>query len=86
LRKRRPGVEENSTATQILRETGNGSSIEVNGQWQMHFETLSAAAFQTIGIGAHIRILFREDLNSIVYRGGREVPIWSPLAGVKICR
>src|SRR5450759_1678558 len=53
FRERRLGVEENSTATQVLGKTGRSPSIEVNRQRQVHFETLRASAFKTIRICAH---------------------------------
>jgi hypothetical protein len=48
LRERRFGVKENSTATQVLRETGHRPSFEVNRQRQVHFKTLRASSFQTM--------------------------------------
>jgi hypothetical protein len=53
FRERRLGVKENSTATQVLRKSGHSPFIEVNRQRQVHFETLRASAFKTIGICAH---------------------------------
>jgi hypothetical protein len=47
FRERGLGVKENSTASQILSKSGHRPSIEMNRQWQVHFETLRASSFQT---------------------------------------
>jgi hypothetical protein len=86
FRKRRLGVKENSTATQVLSKSGHGPSLEVNRQGQLHFETLRASPFQTmfntIRICAHrpslpdpvLESVHLKLFNSIADRTGREVP------------
>jgi hypothetical protein len=51
------GIKENSATGQILSETWNSSSIEVDRYWQMHFKTLRQPALQTIRFGAHGGVL-----------------------------
>lgn len=47
------GVEEDSTATQILGKPGHSLSFAMNRHGQMEFKALRATAFQTIGVSAH---------------------------------
>jgi hypothetical protein len=42
------GVEKDAATTQILGEGRHSPTFEVNRQWKVHFETLSASAFQAI--------------------------------------
>jgi hypothetical protein len=53
LRERSLGIKENPAAAQILNKSGYGSSVEMDGQGQMHFEPLRTTAFKTIGSCAH---------------------------------
>jgi hypothetical protein len=57
FRECRLGVKENSAATQVLSKSRHSPSLEMNRQWQVHFETLRASSFQmifkTIRICAH---------------------------------
>src|SRR5258708_1004912 len=85
-RKRRLGIKENSAAAQVLSKSGHSPSLEINRQWQIHFETLRASAFnimfKTIRICAHhsyvhscpIQISDHCTPNSIADRTGGEVP------------
>jgi hypothetical protein len=45
FRERRLGIKENSTAAQVLSKSGYSSSIEVNRQREVQFETLRTSPF-----------------------------------------
>src|SRR5258708_38398894 len=80
------GKKENSAADQALSKPGPSPSPEINRQWQIHFETLRASAFnimfKTIRICAHhsyvhscpIQISDHCTPNSIADRTGGERP------------
>jgi hypothetical protein len=51
-------VEKDAATTQVLGEGRHGPAFEVNRQRKVHFETLSASAFQTTWVGAgHLSFL-----------------------------
>jgi hypothetical protein len=48
LRQRSLGIEKYAPATQVLRESGHSSSLEVDGQRQVCSETLGASSFNVL--------------------------------------
>ena len=62
-------VKENSAATHVLVKPGTVPSLEVNRQRQVHFETLCAAAFQSIESVLMIILPIRSRIRELLYRG-----------------